>query len=129
MTLSQAQIELARDVMTNAIESCAINYWATNLEWFREDGEDGEMITKIHLEVLDESTGEPVEPRSLYTVTEETVIDAMKKIAMTGSVRPELHKLITGMWAADDYLAGVGGDAETDDVIMQFATVGELTFG
>lgn len=129
MNLSQAQIELARDIMTNAIEAPAINYWTTNVEWFREDGEDGEMITKIHFEVLDESTGEPVEPRSLYTVTEETVIAAMEKIMREGGVRPDLHKLIANMWANDDYLAGVGGDAETDDVIIQFATLGKLTFG
>lgn len=129
MTLSQAQIELARDVMTNAIEAPAINYWTTNVEWERNDGADGEMITQIRLEVMDESTGEPMEPRHVYTVTEETVIEAMRKIVITAEIRSDLHKLITNMWANDDYLAGRGGDAETDDAIIQFATLGKLTFG
>lgn len=129
MTLSQAQIELARDVMTNAIEAPAIHYWTTNVEWFREDGEDGEMVTKIRFEVMDESTQEPVSPRVVYVVDEEAVIAAMEKIMREGGVRPDLHKLIANMWANDDYLAGVGGDAETDDVIIQFAALGKLTFG
>lgn len=127
--LNQAQIELARDILTNAIEAPAIHYWTCEVEWDRHDGVDGEMITEIRFEVLDESTGKPVEPRRVYTITEEKVIEAMKTIAIEDNINPDLHKRITGMWAADDYGAGQGGDAESDDVIIQVAALGKLTFG
>lgn len=129
LKLNQAQIELARDILTNAIESSAIRYWTVNREWERKDGVDGEMITRISFEVRDERTNAPVEPRRVYTITEEMVIDAMKTIAIENAINPDLHKRITGMWAADDYLAGEGGDSESDDVIVQVAALGSVTFG
>ena len=129
LKLSQAQIELARDVLTNAIETGAIHYWTINRDWERKDGVDGEMITRISFEVLDENTMAPVEPRVVYTITEEKVIEAMKTIAIENAINPDLHKRITGMWASDDYLAGEGGDSESDDVIVQVAALGRVTFG
>lgn len=127
--LNQAQVELARDILTNAIETNAIGYWTTRQEWERKDGVDGEMITRISFEVLDEDTQAPIEPRRVYTITEEKVIEAMKTIAIENQINPDLHKRITGMWAADDYLAGQGGDSESDDVIVQVAALGKVTFG
>lgn len=127
--LNQAQIELARDILTNAVETGAIGYWTCEVEWDRNDGVDGEMITEIRFEVLDENTQEPIEPRRVYTITEEKVIEAMKTIAIEDNINPDLHKRITGMWAADDYLAGQGGDAESDDAIVQVAALGKVTFG
>lgn len=127
--LNRNQIDLARDILTNAIEGNAIGYWTTNQEWERRDGVDGEMITRIMFEVLDEETNKPVEPRRVYTITEEKVLDAMLTIAISNEINPDLHKRITGMWAADDYLAGQGGDIETDDVIIQVAALGRVTFG
>ena len=129
LKLNQAQIELARDVLTNAIETGAIGYWTCNQEWSRKDGVDGEMITRISFEVRDENTDAPIEPRTVYTITEEKVIEAMKTIAIENAINPDLHKRITGMWAADDYLAGEGGDSESDDVIVQVAALGRVTFG
>lgn len=129
LKLSPAQLELARDILTNAIEAPAIHYWTCEVEWDRNDGVDGEMITEIRFEVLDESTGGPVEPRKVYTVNEEKVIEAMKTIAIEDNINSDLHKRITGMWASDDYCAGQGGDAESDDVIVQVAALGRVTFG
>lgn len=124
--MKEATRQLALDVMTNAIETNAIGYWTVNSDWTRDEEEH--MITQVTLEVQDE-TGYPVQPRQVYTITPEKVIAAMERIAVEKLVGPNMHKIITGMWATDDYLAGVGGDSETDDVIMQVAVLGEVRFG
>lgn len=121
--------ELAFDVMTNAIETGAIGYWTTNQNWSRNDGVDGEMIDSISFEVQDENTLQPVEPRVVYHINAEKIIDAMERIAIEKLTGPELHKRITGMWATNDYLAGEGGDSESDDAIVQVAALGRITFG
>lgn len=127
LKLSQAQLELARDILTNAVETGAISYWTTNLDWRRDD--EDHMIIRIRFEVLDEDTQKPVEPRVVYHIDEAQIIRAMKAIVVADNINPELHRRITGMWAADDYLAGQGGDSESDDVIVQFAALKRLTFG
>lgn len=127
LKLSQAQLELARDILTNAVETGAIMYWTTNQDWDRD--EEDHMIVRLRFEVRDENTGGPVEPRVVYHIDEPQIIEAMKTIAIENAINPDLHKRITGMWASDDYLAGQGGDSESDDVIVQVAALKRLTFG
>lgn len=127
--MKQAAKELALDILTNAVETGAIGYYTTNQEWSRNDGMDGTFISILKFEELNESTQEPMEPRKVYTITPEKIIAAMERIAVEKLVAPELHKTITGMWATNDYLAGVGGDAETDSCIVQVAAFGEVRYG
>lgn len=127
--MKAAAKELGLDILTNALETGAIDYWTTNVDYHRDEEEF--FVTQIMLEVLDEDTQSPVEPRVVHTITPEKVIAAMERIAVETEFRinPRLKKRITEMWATNDYLAGEGGDIESDDAIMQVAALGELTFG
>lgn len=125
--------QLALDVMTNAIETGAVGYWAIMSESPErlplDDGIPGD-ICKVLLEEFDESTGQPIEPRRVYEITPQKVISAMKKISSDAiRINSALQNRIKVMLDANDYCEGEGGDAESDEVILQVACFGEIVYG
>lgn len=127
--MNQAAKELANDILTNAVECDAIGYWTCRQAWVRD--EEDHMIVSLEFEVRDEDTMKPVEPRVVYNLDAKKILAAMKRIATDDSLRinPHLRKRIADMWKAKDYLEGEGGDTQSDDVIVQIAALGEITFG
>lgn len=130
--MNEKQRQLALDVMTNAIETGAIGYWATMYERpTRVKLEDGEIGDIESFKIVD-SDSDVTEPLRTYTVEPNSILAAMEKI-MKGEapVRSDLRQNIGVMYLLEDYCAdGVpGGDAETDDVIVQIACFGELVYG
>lgn len=121
--------DLARDILTNSVECDAIGYWTCRQEWVRD--EEDHMIVRLSFEVRDEDTMKPVEPRVVYNLDPKKILAAMRRIATDDSLRinPHLRKRIAGMWRKKDYLDGEGGDTQSDDVIVQIAALGEITFG
>lgn len=132
--MNEKQRQLALDVMTNAVETGAIGYWATMHERpTRVKLEDGEIGDIESFKIIDtEADSYDSENQMAYLVEPNSILAAMEKI-MKGeaSVRSDLRQNIGVMYLLEDYCAdGVpGGDAETDDVIVQIACFGELVYG
>lgn len=126
--MNEKQRQLAHDVMTNAVETNAIGYWATMHERATRVQLDDDLPGDIcEFRIIESEDGEKT-----YTVEANSILAAMEKI-MKGevSIRSDIRKNIGVMYLMEDYCAeGVqGGDAETDDCIVQIACFGELVYG
>lgn len=121
--------QLARDVLTNFIESGWYRDFATNVDYTRieSNGDDNLEINNVKFEEFDESTGQPLEPRRVFEITPVKVLKAMRKIASDAT---NLNSDIRGrVKEAIDELDYGNLDAETDSCIVQVAAFGEVVYG
>jgi hypothetical protein len=129
--LKQQEEQITFDVMTNFVES-GYSQWFMNLDYKRKDVEADELdIIEMSFEEFDEDTMTPLVDekgnRTVFTITPEKVIAAMRKID-NGDVEisPVLQKRIHEALVDRDY---ANLDAETDDCIVQVACFGTLVYG
>jgi hypothetical protein len=125
--MNTEETQIARDVMTNFVES-GYSQWFMNLDYTRKDVEADELdVINLKFEEYDEGSMEPVEPRRVFEITETKVIKAMRKIASDATnINSEITDRIKEALGDQDY---ANLDAETDDCIIQVAAFGEVVYG
>jgi hypothetical protein len=120
---NEAQLKLAQEVLGNFEATIQAGYW---VEYMSDAYGRDEKANPAALTIYD-AEGEEMR------VHREDVAEAFVKV-LNGEVRlrKDLRKTIGQMWLEEDYLGGefgIGGDFETDDVLVQIAAYGEVVWG
>jgi hypothetical protein len=124
--MNQEEQTLARDVLTNFVES-GWSQWFMNLDYTRLPEDQDLFITEVKFEEFDEGTMQPLVPRRVFHITEVKVLKAMRKIASDATnVNTDIQDRIKEALKEQEY---ANLDAETDDCIIQVAAFGELVYG
>jgi hypothetical protein len=99
-------------IMTDAIEDKIIHHWAHNVEYHREEENDGEMIDQIKLGFFGGLT---------YTIRPAGLFYSMKALALDNKINPHLRlrigQILTDLEPATAYEV---------DVAIQYACFGYL---
>lgn len=126
MTYNEKQKKLAADVLGNFEATVPAGYWVRSTESDDRDADSNPYTLTIEEDNEDGTT-------TTHEVTWQDVCGAFVKVAerQYTDLRRDLFKTIRDMWEGEDYLGedGPGGDAETDDVLVQIACFGEVVFG
>lgn len=137
-TIPPALEKLAWDVMTNGYET-GIAYWVNeepdilNLQATRTEDLD---VTVIRFRIIGElilPSKHPDYSREIVrTLDARTILEAMCKLANGEvSVNETIQKVIIDQLISADYCGdkSAGGDAESDDCIIQTALLGKIVYG